>query len=65
MVKRAHLVTGKGGVGKSLFSAVLAYHLSTGKEPAKQQILLAELSEMSFYRDYLHQPEINFKSVLR
>ncbi|MGZ3692189.1 MAG: ArsA family ATPase, partial [Pseudobdellovibrio sp.] len=57
MVKKAHLVTGKGGVGKSLFSAVLAYLFSL----ENQQILLAELTEHSFYRDFLSLPEINYK----
>jgi anion-transporting ArsA/GET3 family ATPase len=61
MVKKAHLVTGKGGVGKSLFAAVLAQHLSKNKMPTSQQILLTELNEHSFYRDYLNQPEINYQ----
>lgn len=59
MVKKVHLVTGKGGVGKSLFSAVLAYHIST----QNQQILLSELSEHSFFKDYLGLPEISYKPV--
>lgn len=57
MVKKAHLVTGKGGVGKSLFSAVLAHYFST----QNQQILLTELSEHSFYKDYLGLNEITYK----
>lgn len=57
MVKRAHLVTGKGGVGKSLVSAVLARHLSQ----QNQQILLAELNEHSFFKDYLNLPEISYR----
>lgn len=61
MVKKAHLVTGKGGVGKSLFAAVLARHLSLKKSPENQQILLAELNERSFYQDYLNLPEIHYK----
>ena len=63
MVKKAHLVTGKGGVGKSLFSAVLAYHLSRKNSPKNQQILLTELNERSFYQDYLHLPDIQYKPV--
>lgn len=65
MVKRAHLVTGKGGVGKSLFSAVLAHYFST----QNLRILLTELSEHSFFKDYLglesitYSPEI-YKSPL-
>ena len=57
MVKKAHLVTGKGGVGKSLFSAVLAYRLSL----QNQHILLTELTEQSFFRDFLNIPQINYK----
>jgi len=60
MVKKAHLVTGKGGVGKSLFAAALAQHLSTQKPSQKPAILLTELSEHSFYRDFLNQPEIGY-----
>lgn len=63
MVKKAHLVTGKGGVGKSLFSAVLAYHLSRKNSPENQQILLSELNERSFYQDYLKLPDIQYKPV--
>lgn len=59
MVKKAHLVTGKGGVGKSLFSAALAYALSLENKP----ILLTELTEMSFYSDYLHLPDLNYKPL--
>jgi hypothetical protein len=59
MVKKAHLVTGKGGVGKSLFSAVLAYRLSL----ENQHILLTELTEQSFFRDYLNLGQINYKPI--
>lgn len=59
MVKKAHLITGKGGVGKSLFSAALATHLSL----QNQQILLAELTEMSFFKDFLDLAEIRYKPV--
>src|SRR3989338_9726967 len=56
MVKKAHFVTGKGGVGKSLVAALLArlYSLKT------QQILLTELAEISFYKDYLNLNEISY-----
>lgn len=57
MVKRAHLVTGKGGVGKSLFSAALAYHFSK----KNTSVLLTELTEHSFYKDFLSLPEISYK----
>lgn len=57
MVKKAHLVTGKGGVGKSLFSVVLAHYFST----QNQNVLLSELSEHSFFKDYLNLPEISYQ----
>lgn len=56
MVKKAHFVTGKGGVGKSLIAAVLARHFSQ----KNQHILLTELSEFSFYKDYLNLPQIRY-----
>ena len=59
MVKKAHLVTGKGGVGKSLFSVVLAHYFST----QNQKILLTELSEHSFFKDYLNLPQISYSPV--
>lgn len=57
MVKKAHLVTGKGGVGKSLFSAVLAHYFSS----KKHRVLLTELAEHSFYRDYLNLEQISYQ----
>lgn len=59
MVKKAHLITGKGGVGKSLFSTVLAHNIST----QNQQVLLSELTEYSFFRDYLNLPDISYKPI--
>ena len=59
MVKKAHLVTGKGGVGKSLFSVVLAHYFSS----IGQQVLLCELSEHSFLKDYLNLPNIAYKPL--
>lgn len=57
MVKKAHFVTGKGGVGKSLVAALLARFYSL----KSQHVLLAELSEISFYKDYLDLNEIQYK----
>ena len=57
MVKKAHFVTGKGGVGKSVVAAALAYALSLKKKP----ILLAELNENSFYKDFFKLPKISYK----
>lgn len=59
MVKKAHLITGKGGVGKSLFSVVLAHYFST----QNQNILLSELSEHSFFKDYLNLPQISYTPI--
>jgi hypothetical protein len=61
MVKKAHLVTGKGGVGKSLFSSVLALTIQRKNSPENQQILLTELSELSFFKDYLNLEQIGYK----
>lgn len=57
MVKKAHFVTGKGGVGKSLVAASLARALSRKNKP----ILLAELNETSFYKDFLGLTKISYK----
>lgn len=59
MVKKAHLVTGKGGVGKSLFSAVLAHYFSR----KNRRVLLAELTEHSFYKDYLNLSQISYQPM--
>lgn len=59
MVKKAHLITGKGGVGKSLFSVVLAHYFST----QNQKILLTELSEQSFFKDFLNLPSISYHPI--
>ncbi len=61
MVKKAHFITGKGGVGKSLISAVLARHLSQTPDHGSEQILLAELNEHSFFQDYLKLKKISYK----
>ena len=57
MVKKAHFVTGKGGVGKSLVAALLAHFYSLNS----QQVLLTELSEISFYKDFLDLNQIGYK----
>lgn len=57
MVKKAHFVTGKGGVGKSLFSVVLAHYLGS----KGRHTLLTELSDRSFFKDYLNLPQIAYK----
>ncbi len=57
IVRKVHFVTGKGGVGKSLVAASLARALSLQKKP----ILLAELNETSFYKDFLGLSHISYK----
>lgn len=59
MVKKAHFITGKGGVGKSLFSAVLAHYLGS----KGRQVLLTELADRSFFKDYLNLQQINYKAT--
>ncbi|MBC7420423.1 MAG: arsenical pump-driving ATPase [Bdellovibrio sp.] len=63
MVKKAHFITGKGGVGKSLISAVLARYLSQYEQNRKDKILLAELNEHSFFQDYLNLKRISYKPI--
>ena len=57
MVKKAHFITGKGGVGKSLIAAAIASTLSS----KTKKILLAELSDSSFYNDFLNLPRIGYR----
>lgn len=56
-VKKAHFVTGKGGVGKSVISAALAYQLSL----ENQHILLIEVNELSFFEDFLGLTSLEFE----
>lgn len=52
-----HLVTGKGGVGKSATAAALAWRLAeSGKKT-----LLVELGDESFYKDYLDLPNVEYE----
>lgn len=65
--QKIHFVTGKGGVGKSFFAAALAMalgkkHKGTSDHSIKSPILLAELSDHSFYHDYLHVKDVGFKA---
>ena len=52
-------VSGKGGVGKSLVAAGLASELSqSGK-----RVLLAEIGDISYYRDFWHLPKVTHDPV--
>jgi anion-transporting ArsA/GET3 family ATPase len=55
-----HLVSGKGGVGKSLFSLALARFLQS----QNQKVLLVELGDYSFYSDLLQEPSLGYKPQL-
>ena len=53
--RKIHFFTGKGGVGKSTLAAAFAQHL-TGliSSTPSAKILLAELTERSFYNHFLN-----------
>lgn len=59
MKQEIHFVTGKGGVGKSVIAAALALKLSrSGK-----RVLLVELGDQSFFRDFFDLPQVGFQPV--
>lgn len=59
MKQEIHFVTGKGGVGKSVVAAALA--LKKSKEG--RRVLLIELGNQSFFRDFFDLDEVAFKPV--
>ena len=62
MKQEIHFVTGKGGVGKSIIAAALALKLS--REGKK--VLLVELGNQSFYKDFFDLVDVGFQpQVLR
>jgi len=65
--QKIHFVTGKGGVGKSFFAAALAQSFGLSYQKDKKDdnapILLAEICDLSFYKEYLNVPQIGFKPV--
>ncbi|MDG0815084.1 ArsA-related P-loop ATPase [Bdellovibrio svalbardensis] len=56
MKQQIHFVTGKGGVGKSVLAAALALKLSQ----SGNRVLLVELGDQSFYRDFFDLPQVEF-----
>lgn len=56
MKQEIHFVTGKGGVGKSIIAAALALKLS--REGKK--VLLVELGNQSFYKDFFDLMDVGF-----
>ncbi|MGZ3770842.1 MAG: ArsA family ATPase [Bdellovibrio sp.] len=57
MKQEIHFVTGKGGVGKSVIAAAIALN----KSRQRQRVLLVELGDQSFYKDFFDLPNVNFK----
>ncbi|MNJ91217.1 Anion-transporting ATPase [compost metagenome] len=57
MIQEIHFVTGKGGVGKSVIAAALAFK----KSQEGKKVLLVELGDQSFYRDYFDLPQVGFQ----
>ncbi len=57
MKQEIHFVTGKGGVGKSVIAAALA--LNKSREGRK--VLLVELGEQSFFKDFFDLPAVGFQ----
>lgn len=57
MKQEIHFVTGKGGVGKSVIAAALA--LKKSKEGLR--VLLVELGNQSFFKDFFALPEVGYK----
>lgn len=56
MKQEIHFVTGKGGVGKSVVAAALALK----KSQEGKNVLLVELGDQSFYKDFFELPAVNF-----
>lgn len=63
--QKIHFFTGKGGVGKSLLAASYACALSdrSSSGTAKGPVLLTELTERSFYKNFLNLEHICYKPI--
>lgn len=57
MIQEIHFVTGKGGVGKSVVAAALALK----KSQEGKKVLLVELGDQSFFRDYFELSQVGFQ----
>lgn len=59
MQQEIHFVTGKGGVGKSVIAAALALK----KSQEGQKVLLVELGDQSFFKDFFNLPQVGYQPV--
>lgn len=59
MKQEIHFVSGKGGVGKSLVAAALALK----KSQEGRKVLLVELGDQSFYRDFYGVENVGFSPI--
>lgn len=59
MKQEIHFVTGKGGVGKSIIAAALALK----KSLEGKKVLLVELGDQSFYKDFFGLPQVGYQPV--
>ncbi|XGC80717.1 ArsA family ATPase [Bdellovibrio bacteriovorus] len=57
MKQEIHFVTGKGGVGKSVIAAAMA--LKKSREGKK--VLLVELGDISFFKDFFDLPAVGYQ----
>lgn len=57
MKQEIHFVTGKGGVGKSLIAAAIALN----KSREGKRVLLVELGDQSFFKDFLDLSDVGFQ----
>ena len=60
--QKIHFFTGKGGVGKSLLAASYAHALAEKSDDGP--VLLAELAERSFYKDFLPLNTVGYKPTV-
>ncbi|KYG66552.1 arsenical pump-driving ATPase [Bdellovibrio bacteriovorus] len=59
MKQEIHFVTGKGGVGKSVVAAALALK----KSQEGKKVLLVELGDQSFYKDFFGLAQVGYQPV--
>lgn len=57
MKQEIHFVTGKGGVGKSVIAAALALN----KSREGRRVLLVELGDQSFFKDFFNLDSVGFQ----